>query len=258
VDQCIFCGESFGGSRPRSKEHAAPKWAGKLLPSKGQAHQEVLVETSEGQRRLYRGLRNPFTTVCSDVCKPCNEGWMEELEGWAEQWLARPIQGQTRALHFWRQAAAATWAAKTAMVWDAVEPDRKEIPAEVLRAFHALQSASIRQRVWIGRYRGDHPHPYLRSAAHVLGASDAVDAHSYLAAVGIGELVFIVFGHLLATRESVFALPSEQASKLIQVWPPIHEVVNWPPSDSLDDAALDAIVRSLGEPIKTKTPAPEP
>lgn len=249
METCIFCGAHFGPERPRSDEHAAPKWARKLVEDKGRAHQEVLIETSEGQQRLYRGLRNPFTTVAVDVCKSCNEGWMNELEEWAERWLARPIQGLPRALRFWRQSVAAAWAVKTAMVWDAVEPDRKEIPAEVLRAFHALQSASIRQQVWIGRYEGEHPHPYLRSAAHVLGAADAEQAHAYLSAVGIGELCFVVFGHLLLTTDAEFRLPGEHASKLVQIWPPVHEVVDWPPALALGDAALDATVRSLGLPI---------
>ena len=157
MDNCIFCGESFGPDRKRSKEHAAAKWCGKIVPSQGVGHHILVVETADGVTQEDRGLRDPFTTTAGGICAPCNNGWMEEMEDWAERWLTAPITGNERTLRYWRQALAATWAVKTAMVWESVAPKNRTIPLEVLRMFHRFQRPGARQQVWVGRYSGSDP-----------------------------------------------------------------------------------------------------
>jgi hypothetical protein len=252
VNACIFCGQMFGPDRKRSAEHAAPKWCRKLLHDAGKAHHEYGIEDRKGYRQLYRGFRDPFTTVARDVCRPCNTGWMHEMEEWAERWLAAPMQGQSRGFRYWRQSCAAAWAVKTAMVWESVEPQHRVVPIDVARSFCALQSASIRQQVWLGRYAGASPHPFFRTGAHLAGTEPAnrrENAHAYLIAFGIGQLACVVFGHLLLTDFPVeFSFPPPLGTRLLQVWPPIHEVIEWPPADPLEDAHMEAVVRALGAP----------
>jgi hypothetical protein len=197
-----------------------------------------------------RGYRDPCTTVAGDMCRPCNTGWMEEMEDWAKRFLAAPIQGDKRTLRYWRQSLAAAWAVKTALVWESVNPRNQTIPADIFRAFHQLQSASIRQQVWIGQYAGDGPHSFRRTAARVVGAGANVgnEAHAYLVAFTVGQLAYAVYGHLF-TVPVAFTLPPNLASSLVPIWPPVQEVVNWPPSQGLDDADLESCVRSLGLPI---------
>jgi len=178
---------------------------------------------------------------------------MEELEEWAQGWLTRPIRGERRVLRYWRQVCAAAWAIKTAMVWESVEPEHRTIPLEVMRIFHQLQRPSGKQQVWIGRYLGADPHSFRRTAGYAIGsrpegAGDSEHAEAYLVAFSIGQLAFVVFGHLGMPMPDV-ALPQGLAAKLIQIWPPIHERVEWPPTTALDDADLDVVVRSLGAPI---------
>jgi hypothetical protein len=266
VDRCIFCGELFGPGRKRSDEHAAPRWCAKFLPPIDPEEQQpehcFVLETAEGRQEHYRGNRDPFTTVAEDVCEPCNTGWMEELEDWAERWLAKPLTGQRRALRYWRQVCAASWAIKTVMVWELVEPQFRTVPMEVLRIFHRLQRPGGRQQVWLGRYQGEQPHhSFRRMAAHVLprynpgGSNDPQNAHGYLLVVTIGELALVVFGHLLpmppvGPDDPLPGIPLEDQfpSQLIQIWPFIHEVVDWPPPKVIDDAGLEAIVWALGVP----------
>ncbi len=254
MPDCIFCGQSFSRDRKQSEEHAAPKWCRDLVPSHGPAEHILVVETADGLKEEHRGLADPFTTVAEDVCVPCNTGWMEELENWAECWLTKPIRGERRVLRYWRQACAAAWAVKTAMVWESVEPEHRVIPLDILRSFRQLQSPSRRQQVWIGHYSGTEPHPFRRTGGFVIGSmpegsGDPEYAHAYLVALGVGDLAFVVFGHLLPMRLPDFAFPQHLGSKIIQIWPPMQEVVTWPPAGALDDADLDAIVRSLGAPI---------
>lgn len=216
---------------------------------------------------MERGYRDPFTTVAEDVCVPCNNGWSEELEEWAERWLAKPIEGGSRVLRFWRQACAAAWAVKTAIVWESVEIEHRVMHPALGGIFHRLMRPSSRQQVWIGRYSGEEPNVFRRVGAYVIGSrpegsGDPEHADAYLIAVGVGQLCFAVFGHLLApppqSREPIkLDLPDSLAPKLIQIWPLVHEVVEWPATDSLDDADIEALVRSLGLPIKPDPQTPE-
>lgn len=267
MDRCIFCGEPFGPMRKRSDEHAAPKWCGELLaehlapPPPGTPPPEhiQIIETADGREELFKGKRNPFTTVAKDVCKPCNEGWMEEMEDWAKRWLAAPIIGRSRTLAFWRQASAASWAVKTALVWELVDTQQRTVPLEVLRIFHQLQRPGGRQQVWLGRYQGRDPHhSWRRVAAHHIDgpAEGEQDAEGYLVAVTIGELAMVVLGHTFSLAGirvgdplPGIALHESFPGQLVQVWPLKNETVRWPPPTILDDAVLDAIVRSLGQPM---------
>jgi hypothetical protein len=253
-DYCIFCGRLFGDDRRRSSEHAAPNWCKKLLPDVGKVQHVQVVESVEGRDEVELGARNPFTTVCEDVCEPCNNGWMQEMEASAEIIMAKLIQGGSRNLRYWRQTIAATWAAKTAMVWESVNLESRTIPLEVLQTLWTTQRLNLRQQVWIGSYAGTQlHHSFRRAAAHVAGpvtggSDDPNDAHAYLAAITVGPLAFVVFGHLLGVPLE-FKLPAEGAA-FRRIWPPSIEVLNMPLTETVGDQELEAVVRSLGDPIR--------
>jgi hypothetical protein len=140
------------------------------------------------------------------------------------------------------------------MVWDYVLPKNHTIPLTVLHTHHRTQRPNMRQQVWIGRYEDDQPHSFWRTAAHSIGpvtggSNDPQDAHAYLAAITIGQLCLVVFGHLFDQLVPPVVFPEAIVPKLVQIWPPITEIVAWPPASSLDDDALDAVVNSLGLPI---------
>ncbi len=248
MDECIFCGQRFGPDRIRSGEHAAPNWCRKLLPDRGRAEHLFVVETVDGLRVENRGLKNPFTTVAEDVCEPCNTGWMQELEATCETLLGHFIQGHERRIRYWRQVLTATWALKTALVWDAVSPDDRTVSLRVFRVLRGAQRPTAQQQVWIGMYRGDDPHSFRRTAAHVIGAQDVdpQEAHAYLIAITLGQLALVVFGQHVVMPPYRHQLPDRFVSSLLQISPPIHEVVAWPPAEALDDEALETCVRSLG------------
>jgi hypothetical protein len=188
---------------------------------------------------------------------------MHELEESCKGTLGELIQGGTRNLSYWRQALAATWAVKTAMVWESVSSKDRTIPLEVLHSFHQTQRLNLRQQVWTGRYVGSQPdHSFRRIAAHVVGpvkggSSNPQDAHAYVVALSVGQLAFVVFGHLLGVPIQ-FNVPEDLGSKLVPIWPPEREVVAWPPSDTLDDSAVINVLTSLGLPIPGSEGEPLP
>lgn len=254
VPNCIFCDQPFGPGRPRSREHAAPNWCRNLLPDLGPAVHVHAVVTPGGRQDTEMGERDLFTTVCGDVCRPCNTGWMAELEESARPILTPLILGEARSSRYWRQSITATWAAKTAMVWDSVRPQHHVIPRDALHSLHRSQRLTYRQQVWTGRYVGAQPHHSFREvAAHVVGVverelDDPNEAHVYLAAITVGQLAFVVYGHLLGVPNP-HQLPSAMGAKLAQIWPPESEVLNWPPAETLDDVDIQAVLASLGEPM---------
>ena len=157
-------------------------------------------------------------------------------------------------MRYWRQALHATWAAKTAMVWDSVRPQHHVIPRNALHTLHRTQRLTYRQQVWIGHYVGTQPHHSFREvAAHVVGVveggtDDPNEADAYLAAITVGQLGFVVYGHLLGIPNA-HRLPAPLEAKLAQIWPPEFEVLPWPPSEPLDDADIQIALASLGEPM---------
>lgn len=257
VDECIFCGQSFGPDRIRSREHAAPNWCRKLLPDRGRAEHLFVVETAEGVCVENRGLKNPFTTVAADVCEPCNNGWMQELEASSETLLGHFIQGHERRIRFWRQVMTATWALKTALVWDAVSPEDRTVALRDFRILRGAQRPTAQQQVWLGRYAGDDPHSFRRTAAHVIGAEnpDPRQAHAYLIAITLGQLALVVFGQHVVMPPYRHRLPAQFANSMIEISPPAHEIVAWPPVEALGDEALETCVRSLGGAISPSQPS---
>ena len=252
MDRCVFCDEPFGPDRPRSKEHAAPKWCGKLLPNLGPAQHAAVIQEADRTTVEDHGIRNPFTTVAKDICEPCNTGWMHELEESCEVLVGHFIQGHPRNIRFWRQMLTATWAVKTALAWESVHPKHRTLPPAVFHTLHRTQRAEARQQVWMGHFLGREPHSFRRAAGSLEGSDDPESTHGYLIALTLGQLALIIYGHVMATPASR-SLPSEFDSKLIHIWRPGHEVVSWPPPDGLIEVDLDAIVSTLGPLIGPKT-----
>jgi hypothetical protein len=143
-----------------TSEHVWPQWIAKYLPREKVEHYRV-VESAEGRSVADRGYRCPFTTQAQCVCKRCNEGWMHELEDTAERELSGKIEGKSQRLHEWRQATAATWALKTAMMIEHSEPpEARTIPLAVYPMFRWYLRLTTMTQVWMAHYTGENPHPF--------------------------------------------------------------------------------------------------
>jgi hypothetical protein len=250
VPNCIFCDQPFGAARARSGEHAVPQWCRDLVPDLGPAiHGHTLI-TPEGRRDRDLGSRDPFTTICRDVCEACNTGWMHELEESARPVLQRLIQGQGRKQSYWRQTLGATWAVKTAMVWDSVMPAHRIVPREARRSFHQTQRLTRREQVWIGQYDGVQPHSYRETGATADGipVANVGEQHLYMAVVTVGQLAYLILGHVLDTPY-YFALPETLDRNWIQVWPPTRELVSWPPPQAVGEQDVRAVLDLAGRPM---------
>lgn len=90
-----------------------PEWLAKLVGVDGY----VWTHPLRGEARK-RAVRGSFDFVLKAVCKPCNNGWMHDIEEMARPLVGPMALGQPGALTVIAQAAVATWVWKLALVAD--------------------------------------------------------------------------------------------------------------------------------------------
>src|SRR5689334_2998942 len=110
---CIFC-----GGRPLSKEHVWPQWIRKVQGDRGMAHYRREIA---GDMTAWRDV--DYNLQVKAVCKPCNHGWMSDLETAVQPILSSLIVGNGRNLYRDGQRILATWATKTAMMFQSRDLD---------------------------------------------------------------------------------------------------------------------------------------
>jgi hypothetical protein len=231
-----------------TSEHVWPRWIAKYLPREKAEHYRV-VESAEGRSVADRGYRYPFTTQTRCVCKRCNEGWMHELEDTAERELSGMIEGKSQRLHEWRQATAATWALKTAMMIEHSEPpEARTIPIAIYPMFRWYLRPTTMTKVWMAHYTGENPHPFGHGLIRmqIVGPEGPVEpgnAHPYALVLGVGQLAFWIFGHLVQGAPHFNAAP-DLSRRIVQIWPSTPEAA-WPPPESVDDDGLHGLVLSM-------------
>jgi hypothetical protein len=239
----VFC-----KGTPVTGEHAWPRWTAKHLPREKAEHLRV-VESAAGLSVEQRGFRPAATTEARCVCRSCNQGWMHELETAAETELTPMIEGKPQRLHEWRQAVAATWALKTAMMVEHCDtPDTRTIPLEIYPMFRWFLRPTTMTQVWMAHYVGESPHVFGHGMlrAQVIGPSGTIDpddAKPYALVLSVGQLAFWIIGHLVQGA-APFRPHAEVAARIVPVWPVVPAAA-WPPPESVGDDQLHGLVLSL-------------
>lgn len=223
------------------------------MPNNKLKAEHFVIAEAEGQEQSveFRGERVPFTTEVKCVCKPCNEGWMAEMEHTAEQELHAMIEGRSQTLHEWRQTIAATWAFKTAIMIEQVQATDRAIPSEFYPLFWRYLTPPPFSQVWLSVYAGgESPHFYGRSQLRFLlttpeGVAVPNDLTAYGAVLQVGALVIRLFGHLV--KDGPVSVPTgEIARSLIQIRPTVARA-EWPPEMAVNDTGLHVLGKALGD-----------
>ncbi len=135
---CIFCGVVLDPSQleldsSRTQEHVFARWIRDAVSNQRMQMFEIGVGgTSAHMRQLPLG-----TFVNANVCKACNNGWMEELES-ATDPIAEKLFNGTRIQELPREEieTLAHWTAKTAAVLSYATPQQKRVPLRACRSVH--------------------------------------------------------------------------------------------------------------------------
>lgn len=258
---CAFCG--FTGKL--TGEHVFGDWLSKIgLDLSPTPHQGGPLN------RIGRdlGLMPPFRTKVKDVCGPCNNGWMSNLEDVAKRILTPFILGKSGVIQPADLGAIAAWVQKTALVTMLVSSEEDRAGGYGLPPSEYQNLSSIRDdivplpasRFWIGRYE-----PGLRSAStwvtpfivDVDGYRDAEVPHGYLMTVIVGQLLL----HGVQFTTPVLEVSVATNLGLPVLWPS-PEPVEWPRGSALTDAGFfrfadgrDLQVCEPGATLRRWTPA---
>jgi hypothetical protein len=236
--RCAFCQRD---DRKISNEHAWPNWIRNYLP----ITKDFTVEMHRYGKDSNRWTpRDDMGVTVNDICKTCNEGWMEnELEKPVQRFLHHMIRdGKPTTLDVNQIMNLVSWAYKTMMVFDLLNPkgDRTFTAKERL-AFSKHPRPNVAGLVaWFSSYAGS---MLTTATATRLNFSDSKAMLNATAATfSIGYVTF----QLLVYEPNAFPplgiwIPDLQipGNWVVRLWPLDAQTLNrqpiWPPSVRLND-----------------------
>jgi len=241
---CVFCGRN---DSPRTREHVIADWIAREFPDP----KWTRITPNTGKRIPFK---NSLGLVLKKVCKRCNTGWMRELESSVKP-ILRPLIHAHRGINLSlaNQWLIATWYFKTASAYDVVEQSKRPcfFSPDERRALESSQSLPFECRISLAQYRGTMGHVFmLESYISPDSQNHFPDSHGYAITFVIKHVALQVFiyrrGKDLRGKTLDFVLAPAWQSASFQIWPPVHDVINWPPPRLLDNAGLIAFANRWG------------
>jgi hypothetical protein len=241
---CIFCGQLGLLTR----EDATPRWLSGYLrqhlpPQPSWEAVEMKFDSRGHHSERLRPADSASLHKVMAVCASCNNGWMSRLETKASTFLKPLIIGQPLVLKPAALTTLATWATKTALVYEFVQSAKNGTTASGAdrESFSTRQEPFPTSRIWMAQYAGTRGTVVI--ARSTLFLYDLDDRSSVPEAHGL--MTVLVFGRLALRVALVrdepryptrFALTERPTTP--SIWPE-PEALTWPPSQPLDDAGLN-------------------
>ena len=240
ANACVFCRTT---KAKITNEHVFADWISDLFGHEPEGTAEMV--ESDGSTKAFPAV--PFQQKVRVVCKPCNEGWMGDLEEAVKDFLGPMLlEGRQTTLSKDPQRALATWTAKTAMMMDHLHPKELVVPDGQFSEFYAAKAPLPGQLVWLGfRQRLDDETQrellgsvYKQSVGEFFVTPDAAKEtehwkkegrNIYRITFAIGHVAFQVFGHNLLTHLQV-EVPPGAPVRIIDAGAPVE----WPPADPIE------------------------
>jgi hypothetical protein len=226
----VFCGSS-----PLTREHVFPTWLAGVLPEQERWRgQDTVVAggdqlTAADLPTTKRAMHEPFTaTTVSRVCRTCNSGWMNELEGNARDVLTMLIEGRIGNVTVAEADALAMWVAKTVLMAEFTHPESNATPSDDYHWLFRHRTPPPGMTIWAlptdaddWALRFEHA-AVLYGDPAVINRDDPCNTHSTV--IGLGRVAFYV----TATTNLSMQLPSLDDCSLgaVQVWPAVTGF-NW-------------------------------
>jgi hypothetical protein len=250
---CIYCGKPAD-----SIEHIFATWI--IAEISSYLGQTLLqAELSDGQTsRTLHGARNKrghptleFTT--DQVCRKCNNEWMDRIDGKIRRYLPSLIRGGAYATNGKFCKAIAAWAVKTAITARFAHLTPTPVEREWTSQIQQSEVPSLEWRVWIAHYEGSVGLWYkdldLNLEPGTWGDPAAPENALDLPRFDHGVLMTFVVGQFCVQvlRINGPAVPAIGGTDVsVQVWPP-QTGAAWPPAKSLDDQSLVLFARRFNE-----------
>src|SRR5215831_18384770 len=112
---CLFCNQ-----KPSTREDAWPIWLMNRfpLPTPGRMFAE------RGGSQLGEWPLTQPRLVVKWLCGSCKNGWMSQLEAQTKPIVESSLDGNRNAIETSAQSTLSRWAVKTAMILEALDPNR--------------------------------------------------------------------------------------------------------------------------------------
>lgn len=233
--RCVFC----GSTNKVEAEHVWPHWAAELFVNDDTfTYYRHFVGAGYEPEAPSSWLQKPFDWKVRAVCKPCNNGWMSDLETAAKDTLfGSAFSGHDRELPVGVQPTLAAWAIKTAMIVECTNvPSRRGIPRVEYEHLWEHRVPSANARIWLMSYAGARAValalPFgIDVGVDRLPARDRGERHVWGSTILFGPVVFQILGSAVPGILDLFALAAPSAHR---IWPS-QRPVTWTPKPGLDD-----------------------
>lgn len=194
---CIFCGKSAPEVK-MSNEHVIRSFLSNYLPNPPTStnwHQSYR-SSENGQliTQLRKIPRSPLQATSNDVCKICNEGWLNiKVEQPIENELGALIQGSQLFIQPSIALKVSTWASKTCMV--RARLDKPPYPIPSVHHTHLMTHLSPPDGtlVWLGFCQFE-PNTFVRQCKFMTAASDDAPKRGHLTTIVIGHMALFILG----------------------------------------------------------------
>jgi hypothetical protein len=244
---CVFCQAI---DQKISNEHVWPKWLRRFIelgtgPPIG--HSRIHATSSGETLSEDRWSAIPIDWQVKAPCKPCNEGWMEDLESETRPVLVPMLEDRAVILDASDQDILAKWATlRTLMAQHGHPPGKQAIPAESYHRFYRSRERPVGAQIWTGRYSGagawptDYHHVELFVSSP--GRPDPARPNGYVVAFSVGYVAFLYWGHEIEDGPVIDI--GGLAPYFVPIWP-VGASVDWPPPGLIGAGGLEAAIRRL-------------
>ncbi len=175
------------------------------------------------------GLAQPTRTfdLTVPVCEECNNRWLSVLEADVAPVLRPMLHGQDRDMTPVEQRLLATWAAKTAMTLNLLDPATAFIPLGYYRELRQQRRPLSSMVVWIGGYAGKRYAAWAAQRPLHMGSPHPERPNACLTTFTAHRVVFQVLVHFTSGGAQ---LTDTRLSSLAPhaIWPPRSEPLRWP------------------------------
>lgn len=236
---CPFC----GSDEALTVEHVWPQWMSRALRKHvgAKQHERPFAISVPGAKRVSHAI-----DVEAPACELCNNRFLSVLEQDVSPVLELMLLGEERVLNRAQQLLLATWAVKTALMFDASTGKDAVIPMGYYREFAQLRAPLPSTQVWLGAYSGIRPGLAWRQALWIDVPLD-VAPNAFVTTFTAYRVVFQVAGHFV--RAASFRDRRYQfASGIHRIWPVEPGSIRWPSRKlAFGDESLEAFAGSFDD-----------
>jgi len=249
---CAFCGHAG----ELTKEDVIPRWLAKFINVHCPHMRWEAVEIAFGTDQPYRSRVWPAATASvykrRIVCGECNNVWMSQLETRVKSVLCPLILGHHVELDETARRVLATWATKTALAHEFIQPSDDGITASDADRcwFRQHQQPLANSGVWLARYTGERGVVIVARSTLFLYDADAtqpaLEAHGLVTTLVFGQVVLRV-GVVRSQPTYATRFAVTQGPGIRMLWPESN-AVTWPLDTTIGDDDLEAFI-SMSLPV---------